>query len=337
MAAVGRQEKTGNQSSVEIPLSSNLQDARVNETVKPVFQRLKEFLSRVWSSVCIGFDAAFQKGAFVLLQVLNYVHPSLGPKIENVFLRVCEVVRAVKDAWRQEETRKHIQALETQNRDLQVRVQLLNGFKDQHDQLMLENGQLRTQYNQLEEAHRHLQQSAQADHLLGSSTAQREQAVATQRDLLTARNARLEQERQTLSQERDRAIQSLREKEQELAQLQQKMARMDIQIKQAEQIQKTLAELSRANAAPSGQKTGLDHAFETLIPPLIAQMEEALNRLQIAKQNLPPEHSAVIPLQTFERILPQLIGDLNKVLCTLPLHSSWKNPINRLLSKEKGS
>lgn len=344
MSAIGTIHRTA---PLEAQFQPSVQESRVTVVTKPIFQRMKETISSIWTATVIGVRASLDKVSFIFFRALEWIHPSLGPKIENVYLRLGNIFQAVRDAWKEEETRKKFDELRTENRDLRVKVQLLSGMSEQNEHLKLDINHLRGENERLTQANRLLEQAkvifeqrAQGLVQQQANIIEQEQAVAQHRDIAVAQNAKLEQEKQELINQRNTAAQALilamatnKETQNQLSQLRQESTDLRSQLQNNQALGENIQRIAQAcdKVRRIGEKTELDDDLENLIPLLLDQIEAARSKLQIAKQNLPAHSSAEIAFKSFERILSEVVKSLQRVPQALKLHAHWQQPVNQIL------
>lgn len=352
MAAVGALQQ------IHVPpqavaIDVHLQDQRVAEVSKGIFARAKETAVRIWQATIIGFQVAGDKISFVFFRVLEWIHPSLGPKIENVFLRVTNIWQAIKDAWRQEEVRKQIADLQVQNHELQVRTR-------DYEQIVFQKGQLteeRDRFQQENQALLHAKNFAEDALRIARQQEQniigREQAVVQYRDVVVLKNQQLDQANQQLIRERDEAKQALAVFLAGNQNLLQQLAAAKQQILDLQQLIPDQREMGQqfavvANALGKVQrygKTELDDGLEGLLPLLRAQIALAYAKLdELTKHRpnplkpqemLPPLVEPLSPtgiaLGSFRRIMGMVEGYITQVTTVMQLHGNFQQPVNRLL------
>lgn len=336
-------------------VQSNPQDLRVTQVSKPIFQRVKETLSSAWSATVIGVKAAGDKISFVFFRVLEWIHPSLGPKVENVFLRIGNVFRSIKGAWRQEEIRKEMEHLRVENHDFRAQVQRLSGTAEQNERLKLdlsqlqgENGLIRQTYSFLEQEKAGQDQRYQAILRQQDHIRDRESAVVRQRDMIVGQNAQLQKEKEELTVQRTKAVQALTlalamsgSTWQQLDAAQQEVADLRRQMESNRAMTELLDPIVRAcdQVRQVGQKTEIDDNLEKLIPFLLQQIRDTRTRLSTAKETLllaHPHSSAQVPLQSLERILAAVVESLEKIPQALKLHAHWQESVGQLLGTQQG-
>ncbi len=340
MAAVGViQQIQRPPQPVEIDIQPNAQGQRVSEASRGIFDRMKETAVRIWTATVIGFSAAGDKISFVFFRALEWIHPSLGPKLEVVFLRVTNIWQSIKDAWKAEEIRKQIEDLSVQNHELQARMR-------DYDQVLMQNGQLTWERNHFQqESHAFLQAKNFAEEALRLAQRQegniiaREGALGEQRDIVLLKNERLEQENQVLTRQRDEARQALVPFLEGNQQLQAQLAAAQRQVLDLQQMLPSHQEMNAQFAlvadaigkVPRFGRTGLDGGLETLLPLLNGQIAQAKEKLHLAKATVQPNSPAAIALQSFERIMGVVEAYLGQVTAAMQLHGHYQDPVDRLL------
>lgn len=325
----------------ELGIPANPQDQLVNDASQGVFGRAQEFAGRAWGFVTIGFNAAFDKVTFLFFRVFNFIFPSLGPTVENAFLRVCNIWQSIKDAWHQEEIRKEMDQLRIQNHEMQVKTR-------DYDYLVEKNGQLTEERNRLEMNHRELVHAKDlAEKLIRIAVEQeanlvgREQHADRYRNIVVLKNQELEQTVVRIKQERDLAqrnySQTLRNNQDlqlKLAQAQQAVHDLQVQMPNHQALLNRLDQLAKsAQSIPqTGRRTELDDGLANLLPLLLEQIDEAQNHLDQAKDALPQgSNAAKVALQSFERILGEIKDYLERIPQTLKLHANWNQSVHNLM------
>lgn len=338
MAAVGALQNVPLQ-PVAIEVQPNPQDQRVEEATRSIFDRAKETVSRAWSATVIGFHTAFDKVSFVFFRVLEWVHPSLGPKIENVFLRVGNIWQSIKEAWRQEEIRKEMDHLKVQNHELQVKTRDYDRFVEQNGQLTVERDKLARENRELLQAKSFAEEFIRGAAQQEQNLLRREGVVVQYRDVVVLKNQQLQQENAQLIQERDQARQAMalhqaanQDLQARLLQAQQQAADLQLQMPNYQALRDQLELIGKAaqQVHRFGQKNELDDGIEGLLPLMRQQIELAKEKLTQAKQGIPAHSPAAIALQSFERIMNEVVGYLDRVPQALQLHANWQQPVDRL-------
>jgi hypothetical protein len=355
MAAVGALQHTQlPPQAVAIDVQPNPQDQRVVEAASHgFFAGAKETLSRVWSATVIGFQVAGDKISFVFFRILEWIHPSLGPRVEVAFLRITNIWQAIKDAWKAEETRKQMEDLSVQN------LELTNRVRD-YEQIVIQNGQLTDDRNRLQQDNLNLLQAKNfAEEALRQARQQeqnilgREEAVVQYRDIVVLKNQRLEEEKAQLIRERDEAQQALapflagnQQLREQLAEAQQQIADLQLQIPQQREMQQQFAVV--ADAIGKVQRIGpgaVDHALDGLLSLLnehLPKAHEKLDYVLLPRRNadneiigpplVEPTSTAGIALQSFRRIVTSLQDYTGQVALAMQVHGNYQAPVNRLLN-----
>ena len=106
----------------------NAERARSTEGTKGVCRRIQEAACWVWEASKIGFQTTWDKASFVFFRVFEWVHPMLGPRLENVFLRVSNIWTSIRTAWKEKAVQEEIDALRLENQGLRLRVELEGNF-----------------------------------------------------------------------------------------------------------------------------------------------------------------------------------------------------------------
>ena len=318
--------------AVAIDIQPNPQDQRVVEASKGIFETVKATSVRIWEATVIGISAAGDKISFVFFRVLEWIHPSLGPKIEVVFLRITNIWQAIKDAWKAEEIRRQIEDLSVQNLELRQRTR-------DYDQVLLErnkfqqgNHALLAAKNFAEEALRLAQQ--QEANIVG-----RERAVVEYRDIVVLKNQRLEEENLDLIRQRDEARQELlpflagnQQLRDELEAAQQQVLDLQQQLPAHQQMQEQFAIVAQAiGKVQRFGRTEIDDGLETLLPLLSGQILQAKEKLNQVRATVAPNSPTAIALQSFERIMGTVETYLGQVTEAMQLHGNYQQPVNRLL------
>lgn len=359
MAAVGAIQQ------IQIPLQAvavdvRPQDQRVVEASKGIFERAKETAVRIWHATVTAIQVAGDKISFVVFRVLEWVHPALGPKIENVWLRVSNIWEAIKQGWKEEETRKQIENLQVQNHELQVKTR-------DYDEIVFQNRQLTGERDRLQQDHQALFLAKnfaeealriareQAHNIIG-----REQEVVQYRDIVVLKNQQLEQANQQLEQanqelvrEKNEATQALarflaenRNLLQQLAAAQQEL--LDVQQllpNQREMNEKFALVADAVQRVPQLGQTELNDLLEELLPLLRGQMAQAnarLDTLTQPRQNplnpdemLPPLVEPFSPtaivLGSFRRIMQTIDEHIARIPNAMRLHGQFQHPVHQLL------
>lgn len=83
---------------------------------------LQERCSSAWRTAKSTMTDTMNMIGFFAFRVLQMISPSLGPTIEVVYLRICNVWTAIKAAWREEEIAKRLQQLEAENARLKGEI-----------------------------------------------------------------------------------------------------------------------------------------------------------------------------------------------------------------------
>lgn len=318
--------------AVAIDIQPNPQDQRVVEASKGIFETVKATSVRVWEATVIGISAAGDKISFVFFRVLEWIHPSLGPKIEVVFLRITNIWQAIKDAWKAEETRKQIEDLSVDNLELRQRTRDYDQILLERNQFQQSNHALLAAKNFAEEALRLAQQQEQ--NIVG-----REQAVIEYRDIVVLKNQRLEQENLELTRQRDEARQALtpflegnQQLRDELAAVQQQVLDLQQQIPAHQEMQQQFAIVAQAiGKVQRIGRTEIDDGLDALLPLLSAQILQAKDKLNQVRATVVPYSPTAIALQSFERIMGTVETYLGQVTAAMQLHGNYHQPVNRLI------
>ncbi len=309
------------------------QPDRVPQASKPVFDRAKEFCSRAWSATVTGVKKGSDAISLLFFRILNWVHPSLGAKAEIIFLRVSNIWASIKEAWRQQEIRKKINDLTTENRALHATVQQLSTVSEENNKLRLENSRL-APFEQLAATHEKLAQSLTRNQ---TNITDREAAVVRQRDLIIQQNEALKKELDALTTQRntsasamaltlvrDTALQT------ECARLQQELTVLRSQMQNSRELDQRLGSIAAGCAqlpqrSPQ-QQTALDHEIRELIPVLRQRIAGAREQFRHCQSHFPGDASAQIPFRTLDDVLEQLDEYLERVQQALHLHSLFPRP-----------
>ncbi|MGB7978067.1 MAG: hypothetical protein WCF19_02775 [Chlamydiales bacterium] len=232
-------------------------------------------------------------------RVLEWIHPSLGPRVENVFLRVCGVWQSLKEGWSQQENRRTVEALALQIANIQ--------FKEgDYDRIQTECAQLRQENQQCRQACARAEEARSKAVLQEKNVVQSETAVAEYRDLVVGENRGLKQQLEdakqqlgALNKQLHQVLEQNKGLQSELSQAQQAAKDFEVQLTQQKAIKKT----------ESGQKNG---SGEGLGQILVEQMKTAMNRLEIAQKTVPQDSLAAVPIGSLQRILTDLHRSLGQ-------------------------
>ena len=299
---------------------------------KPIFHRFREATYSAWGFTKMAVGVAGDKVSFLFFRVFEWVRPTLGPRVENVFLRIREIWRGVRERWQRDKIRQEMRILRQENRELRTRVRVLTP----------ENQELRRTLSQLEEE---LTQSrngadAQVQGLLKQqqNIQDSEQAVVDQRTLLTQRNQQLTGQIEQLTQELTKAQQASAQAEQNTKEAEQRLAQMgrsaldahDRDVRDAG-LQPLLQKISeKLNQLPQDQLKGaLDCELDQLLPLLLQQIVETQSKLSPTKGHLPPHHPALVSLESLDRILLDLTSLFTRVSAGFKWHSNFRNPLDQ--------
>jgi len=341
MAVIGAlQHKPIPAQAVAIELQPNQQDQRVADATKGVFQRVKETATRVWNATVIGFQVAGDKISFVAFRVLEWIHPTLGPRIENAWLRVTNIWQAVRDAWKQEEVRKEMDHLRLQNHELQVKTRDYDQIVERNGVLIQERDRMQIDSQGLIQAKNFAEESLRLAYQQEHNIVGREEAVVQYRNVVVLKNKELEAANHQLKRERDEAKQALdkflagnQDLQQQLIQAQQQIADLSVLLPQNLEMRAQLALVVQSiHEVPRfGQKTELDLRLEGLLPKLQGQLDLAFQRLEAAKQALPIGGQAAAAVSSLQRVLTGINGFINEVPQAFARHANWEEPVNRIL------
>ncbi len=301
------------------------------EALKPLFQRVKELILRIWAAVLMGIEAIGGKAGFAFFRFLEWVNPTWGPRLESAALRLQNVWQATKAAWKQEETHRAIERIVGENRDLRYEIENLAQVAQQCEEQREKADRLQREKGLLEQ--RLDAQAAQQHNIIG-----REQAVVQDRDVLVARCEELE------AQKADLQIQ-LKEKSElyealvklhanlsgELQNAAQTIRDLQQQKELSEQMKQNIAQVGAALAKiEPGAGSQLDLELNQLLPLLLQQITTAQEKLALAKENIQEHSSADIALCSLERILKELKASLEGIPQMFQMHSGWQNPLRAL-------
>lgn len=306
------------------PVAINVRSVPQEES-KGAWETTKEVVGRAWNAFLIGLQAGWDKLTFIFFRVLEWIHPSLGPRFENIFLRISNVWQSIKEAWRSEEARRELDQLRIQNQQMQERAANYDRIFDEHAQLSEQNQRL---------IHDNQWMTEQARNLL-----EREQAGVDSRNILFAQNRQMEGERETLIRqrneavsERDRFFANIGQLNHQLAAAQQQVRDLESQTENRQELDANLAHIAQAcdQIHSFGSQTALSNGLNELLPLLLDQLQQAQTRIAESKDVLRGT-SAEIAVQSVERILNEMRSYFTRVPEALRLHENWNHHIGQLV------
>ena len=315
-------------------------DKRVERAAKPIFERAQESIVYTWKAAVAFLNVAGDKISFVFFGVIECVYPFLGPKIHNVFLYARLSVQAFWNA-------RTIEEMRTEIKDLEGRVYLLGELREQNERLSLEIQQIKAENRRFSETNQQLMETNEATARRVQSILdqqpnilEREEAVVKERDLVVLKNSQLQKENEDLAVQRNAAGQAMflalhenQKMQLQLKQMQKEVADLRAQLERKGDFSEIFERIGKKadQIRHIGENSELDADLETILPLLLKQMETARTRLQAAKQDLPPQSTVEVALQSFERIFNEIAKVLERVPKTLKLHGNAQDPINHLL------
>ena len=283
--------QNGNKPLIPLDSRCNAQDQRVTG----VFQSCQNMLSRIEGTL-----------SFVAFRVLEWVHPFLGPRLENVFLRIKGVWQGILNTWKQERDLNCIQDLQVSHYELQQKV----GNQAQLTQAM----------TLLKEENRQLLQEREA-------TQKREQAIEGVRGILLKQIEGLKQGNQQLL-DQNKSLADVQIQNQALIKNLQNegQAALDFRLVSANltEMHTVLSSLAKAllDESRMGHQTNLDSTYEKFFSLCLQQIEQAETSLQSVQALLPKDSTIDVALLSFGRIL----GGLKTSLPIIPRLASRSVP-----------
>lgn len=307
---------------------------RATEQVKSLVERVKEFLARVWRAVITGIQTGAGAVSFVFFRALDWIHPTMGPRIEVAFLRVCNIWQGIKDAWNEEDSHKEMNRLRTEN-------QHLHNAAQQSSATHQENIFLRSEVERLKPLEQlALTHEKHATSLLKqqSNLAESEKAVVDQLKHVSEERDHFLTQRDALSKLCEVTLRKYQELQATSAQLAQEVPILKGQIEDKKKLQQRLDKIAQAcdtvSTRAAGQKSAIDDEIEQLLPLLLKQIETARTQLTAAKKSLPPHSSAEVAISSLERILLGVVESLERIPQVFKLHANWQTSINEIMAAQ---
>lgn len=290
-----------------VAIAVHSQDDRVQEATQSIFQEAKGTVVRAWNATVIGIQVAGDKISIIFFAVLQLVVPTvLAQRAEIIYVRICCIWQAIKEAWKDEKVRKELDGLRNE-------VQVLTGVRQQNEQL--------TQRNQFQEQRiQGLEQLIQTLRQEQPAILSQTQAATSARAILDQRNRDLEQQKDLANQQRDAATLLLARSteanlalDKQLQQIQQELAfRNQFEPDMKESIAEVLGAIAQLRT--HGEPSEFDQKLENCVRQLLRQIETDRENLIKAREYLPANCSAKIPLtNVIDRVLPKLTGQLELV------------------------
>lgn len=301
------------------------QNPKVERAAKTIFQRVKEAAAWVWRAIVLSVAVAGEKISIVVFRILNWIHPSIGPQIEIIYLRVMGVIDAVRNGWKQQEMKEELDTLRRSNEDMRVKMNTQAPWVENYGRLFRENGDLRCANQRLEEANRFLKEGGEGtlkrnDLLVAERTLveQREAALKMKNQTLSQQQSALRAERETLKAKVDELARLLKEAEAVNAGLREKFKLQEQSAPYLQNHHKTsqaiAAALTRLPETEEGRETsGRDDILNRLLPLLLTQLKNVQTSLGVAKVKFSSDTPEQMVLLSAERILRDIVQNLGKI------------------------